>query len=116
MRKAALCLLLLAGCHKASSKLEGHWVGQSVKGVASSEQQAASRFAGELSLDFKGDTVVVKTEYEKLTGHYRVVREDKDTVVLTTDEGDGEQTLSFEGDKTLKWAIEKDKTIVFTKQ
>jgi len=58
----------------------------------------------------------VKTEYEKLSGHYRVVREDKTTIVLTTDEGDAEQTLVLEGDKTLVWAIEKDKKIVFAKQ
>ncbi len=117
MRTAALCLLLLVvGCHKASSKLEGHWTGQSVRGVSNDEAQGATRFASETALDFKGDTVTVKTEYEKLSGHYRVVREDKTTIVLTTDEGDAEQTLVLEGDKTLVWAIEKDKKIVFAKQ
>ncbi len=116
MRKTALFFVLLVGCHKASGKLEGHWVGQKATGVAPAEQEAANRFAAETALDFKGTTVVVKTEHEKQTGHYRVVREDKDTVVLVTEEGDEEQTLTLEGDKTLKWTIEKDKTIIFAKQ
>lgn len=117
MRTALLALLLLAGCHKASSKLEGHWVGQSVRGVSNAEAPAATRFASEMALDFKDNTVTIKTEYDKYTGHYRVVREDKTSVVLATDEGDTEQTFTLEqGDKALTWAIENDKLIVFGRQ
>ena len=116
MRTALVALLLLAGCHKASSKLEGHWTGQSVRGVSNTEAPGATRFASEMSLDFKDNTVTVKTEYDKFSGHYHVVREDKNTVVLSTDEGDADQTLTFEGEKTLTWAVEKDKLIVFGKQ
>jgi len=119
MRIAALFLLLAAAsCHKGAARLEGHWVGQKATGVSSDEQTAANKFAGQMELDIHADTIVVKTEFEKQTGHFRVVREDKTSVVIVTDE-DGptdEQTFTFDGDKSMKWSVLKDKAIVFAKQ
>lgn len=115
-----VCAIALVACHKGgAARLEGHWTGQKATGLSAETQTAGTMFASEMTLDFHADTIVVKTEHEKQTGHYRVVREDKDTVVIVTDD-DGpndEQTFTFEdGGKTLKWAVLKDKAIVFAKQ
>jgi hypothetical protein len=116
---ALACLLGLAvACRKGSARLEGHWVGQKASGSSGDVAAAANKFATEMTLDFHGDTLVVKTERQKQTGHYRVLREDEQTVVLVTDEdapGDA-QTFTLPGDGTLVWSVLQDKTIVFKKQ
>ena len=111
-------LVGLAACRTGAARLAGHWVGQKATGVATEAQAAANRFAAEMTLDFHGDTIAVKTERAKQTGHYRVLRDEATTVVIVTDEdgaGD-EQTFTLEGDSTLSWSALKDKTIVFKKQ
>ena len=111
-------LLGAAGCSKGEARLQGHWVGQRASGVAADAQTAANHFAAEMTLDFQGDTVAVKTERAKQTGRYRVLRSEPDRVVLVTDEdgaGD-EQTFTLGADGTLTWAALKDKAIVFKKQ
>jgi len=118
MRRLALLVVLFSACHRGAGRIEGHWTGQKATGVATDAQAAANRFAAEMELDIHGGTIVVKTEHEKQTGHYRVVRSDKDTVVIVTDE-DGpadEQTFTFDGDKSMKWSVVKDQAILFTKQ
>jgi hypothetical protein len=55
---------------------------------------------------------------DKQAGRYKVVKEDKTTLVITTDkDGPAEpQTFTFMDDKTLKWTVVDGESIVFAKQ
>jgi hypothetical protein len=117
---AAAVASLAAACgHAGSSRLEGRWHGVRAEGVYGSDAQAAANaFAAATDLDVRGDSITVSTPKEKQSGRYRVVREDKTTVVLTTDKDgpDEPQTFTFVDAKTLKWSVLDGKAIVFVKQ
>jgi hypothetical protein len=114
-----VCGLALAGCKKSpQARLEGHWRGSKVEGVSADVQAAANLFAVGMELDFKGDTVSVRTVRDKTSSKYKVVRSDKSSVVIVTD-ADGandEQTLSFITDDSLKWKALEGKTVTFLKE
>lgn len=112
-------LVLLASCRKGGqARLEGHWKGIKATGVDNTVLSSANLYAANLELDFKGDKVKVQNGSETQSGRYKIVREDKTTVVLTTD-GDGptdEQTFTFDDEKTMRWTVLSGKTIQFQKQ
>ena len=114
-----VCGLSLVGCKKSpQARLEGHWRGSKVEGVSADVQAAANSFAVQMELDFKGDTLSVRTVREKQSSKYKVVRSDKSSVVIVTD-ADGandEQTLSFITDDSLKWKAVEGKAITFLKE
>jgi hypothetical protein len=116
---AASCALLVASCGRGGpSRLEGHWRGVRAEGVAGEAQEgAANAFATAMELDVKGDSITVSTGKDRQSGRFRIVREDKATLVLTTEKDgpDEPQTFTFVDAKTMKWAVLEGRTIVFVK-
>ncbi len=117
---AALTLALLFACtkHGASAKLEGHWKGQRVDGVPPEAQANANAFAIGTDIIAKGNQIAFSTPAQKgLQATFTIESEDKSSVVLRTDKGDGPQTLSFSEDgRTMSWQIDDKRRMVFLKQ
>jgi hypothetical protein len=110
---------LLAACgHGGSARLEGHWRGVRAEGVPSDAQSPANAFATGTELDVKGDAITVSTPRDRQSGRYRVVKEDKASLVITTDKDglDEPQTFTFLDAKTMRWAVLEGKAIVFVKE
>jgi hypothetical protein len=112
-----LALGLLACGGGGSKRLQGKWQGLRAEGVAVASQASANAFATGMTLEVAGDSITVTTPHDKQSGHYKVVREDKSTLVLTTDkDGPKEpQTFTFVDDKTVKWLVMDGELIVFGK-
>ena len=115
----AIAANMLAGCNRGGSpRLEGKWQGVRAEGVSGSASGAADQFAQGTDIEVKGSTITVETPKDKQSGHYRVVREDKTTVVIVTDK-DGPsapQGFVFTDNKTMKWIVRDGKSIVFQRQ
>src|SRR5580692_11525135 len=116
-----LCALaaLIAACHgRGAARLQGHWRGVRADGVPSEALGGANTFAMGTELEVKGDTITVTTPKDTQTGRYKVVRQDKATLVITTDKDgpDDPQTFTFVDDKTVRWAVLEGKSILFSKQ
>ncbi len=111
-------LALFAACHHGSARFEGRWKGVRAEGVTGEAAAPANAFAVGTVLDVKGDTITVSTPKDKQSGRYKVVKEDKATLVITTDRDgpDEQQKFTFVDDKTLKWAVQDGKSIVFARQ
>ena len=125
MNRAAQIAILLAliasfgGCKKAGSpRLEGKWRGSKAEGILPSAQQAANQFAMDTELTFEGDTVTVHTNDGKQTAKYKVVREDKRSIIIETDrDGPNDpQTFTFDSDRAMRWQIMPGKTLSFAKE
>ncbi|MFO0671867.1 MAG: hypothetical protein U0235_19965 [Polyangiaceae bacterium] len=124
MRRAAiLCFALsaaVAGCQKtASERLVGKWHGVKAEGVLPDLQQSANEAAQGMELEFKKDTVTLRAAKDKdpMASKYVVLREDKRSVVLVTEQ-DGaanEQTLTLDDDTTMRWQVLQGKTITFNR-
>jgi hypothetical protein len=109
----------VAGCGGGGARrLQGKWHGQRSEGVATAAAAQANTFATAMQLEVKGDAITVTTSASSQSGHYKVVKEDKTTVVITTDkDGPSEpQTFTFVDDKTVKWAVLAGQSIVFAKE
>jgi hypothetical protein len=109
----------LAACHgDGAPRLQGHWKGVRAEGVAPESAAAANAFATGTELEVTGDKITVSTPKDRQTGRYTVVRQDKTTLVVTTDkDGPKEpQTFTFVDDKTMRWAVLDGKAILFAKQ
>jgi hypothetical protein len=112
-------LSAVAGCHGGgAARLPGKWHGVRAEGVTPETVAAANAFAGATELEVKGDAITVTTPKDKQSGRYKVVKQDKTTLVITTDKdgADDPQTFTFVDDKTLRWAVLDGKSIVFAKQ
>jgi hypothetical protein len=125
LQSAAAMVLLAAGACAAigcgrsgAARLEGHWRGLRAEGVPGDAQAAANSFAAAMELEVKGDSIRVSTSKDRQSGHYRIVREDKASVVLTTEKDgpDEPQTFTFVDAKTMKWSVLDGKSIVFVRQ
>lgn len=114
----ALAAGALACGGTGSKRLQGRWHGLRAEGVAVASQTAANAFATGMTLEVAGDSITVTTPHDKQSGHYKVVREDRSTLVLTTDKDGAKepQTFTFVDDKTLKWLVMDGEQIVFAKQ
>ena len=120
-KRAALLALLLAlvACKKAGSpRLEGKWRGSKAEGILPSAQDAANQFAMDTELTFEGDTVTVHTNDGKQSAKYKVVREDKRSIIIETDrDGPNDpQTFTFDSDRAMRWQIMPGKTLSFAKE
>jgi hypothetical protein len=115
---AALVAGMLACSGSGSKRLQGKWHGLRAEGVAVASQAAANAFATGMTLEVSGDSITVTTPHDKQSGRYKVVREDKGTLVVTTDkDGPKEpQTFTFVDDKTLNWLVMDGEQIVFARQ
>jgi hypothetical protein len=106
-------------CHgEGAARLQGHWRGVRADGVAAEALGNANAFATGTELEVKGDSITITTPRDKQTGRYKVVKQDKATLVITTDK-DGPadpQTFTFVDDKTVRWAVLEGKSILFSKQ
>lgn len=115
---AALAWAVVACGGVGSVRLQGKWKGLRAEGVLPVALAAANTFAVGMSLEVKGDAITVTTAKDKQSGHYKVVKEDKASLVITTDK-DGPmepQTFTFPDEKTLKWAVADGQIIVFARQ
>jgi hypothetical protein len=101
-----------------ATQLQGHWHGVRAEGVSTEAAGIANAFAAGMELDVRGDSMTVTTAGQHKTGRYRVLRDDTNRVVLTTDlDGPtGEQTFMVTDPDTLKWAVQPGKWIVFTRE
>ncbi len=109
----------VAGCHgDGATRLQGRWRGVRAEGVTPEAVSAANAFATATEIDVKGDAITVTTPKDKQSGRYKVVRQDKSSLVITTDKDgtDDPQTFTFVDDKTLRWAVLDGKSILFAKQ
>jgi hypothetical protein len=85
--------------------------------VTGEAANVAAAFAGGMELDVTGDAISVTTGGQRQSGRYRVLREDPNAVVMTTD-ADGwnePQTFTFVGPDTLRWSVLPGKAIVFAR-
>jgi hypothetical protein len=111
-------LALVSGCHgDGAARLQGTWHGVRAEGVAADALASANAFALGTELDVKGDALVVTTPSDTQSGRYRVVKQDRTTLVITTDKdgADAPQTFVFVDDKTLRWVVLEGKAIVFVR-
>jgi hypothetical protein len=116
---ASAIVVAALGCGGGgSSRLQGKWRGLRAEGVMPAALAAANAFAAGMMLEVKGDAITVTTPKDKQSGRYHVVKEDKGSVVITTDkDGPTEpQTFTLVDDKTMRWAVDSGQTIVFGKQ
>ena len=119
MGRVLLLLVLVGGCGRGgSARLEGHWRGVRAEGISPDAQSAANAFAVATELDVKGDTIAVSMPKERQAGRYKVVKDEKATLVIVTDkDGPGEpQTFTFVDENTMKWAVLDGKYIVFARR
>jgi hypothetical protein len=109
--------MFASACHHGSARFEGRWKGVRAEGVTGEAVAPANAFAVGTVLDVKGDSITVTTPKDKQSGRYKVVKEEKSVLVITTDrDGDEQQKFTFVDDKTLKWAVQDGKSIVFARQ
>lgn len=112
------CFVLMACGSKGSPRLEGKWLGVRVTGTSDGQQEAADEFAHGTVLEFRADAVAIRTPKGVQVGRYKVVREDKGSLVIMTDKdgSDEAHTFSFEDQKTLVWQILPSHAVVLSKQ
>jgi hypothetical protein len=117
---ALLCsATLLVGCHKAgSARLEGKWRGGKAEGVLPASQAAATQFALDTELTFEGENITVRTTSSKQSAKFKVVREDKRSIIIETDrDGPNDpQTFTFDDERNMRWQIMPGKTLSFVKE
>ena len=115
---AALMAVAAACGSEGAPRLQGTWRGQRAEGVPASAAGVANAFAAGMLLEVKGDGIAVTTARDRQSGRYKVVKEDKTSLVITTDkDGAGaRQTFTFVDDRTMKWAVLDGNVIVFAKQ
>ena len=117
---AFLCLVAcVSGCHKAGSpRLEGKWRGGKAEGVLPASQAAATQFALDTELDFEADNITVRTTNSKQSAKYKVVREDKRSIIIETDrDGPNDpQTFTFDDERNMRWQILPGKTVSFVRE
>ena len=109
----------MTACNKGSAaKLEGRWRGIKAMGVPDAQIGAANLFASAMELEFKGDQVSVHTGSDKQSAHFKVVKDEKTQVTITTDQdgADDPQVFAFTDDHTMNWAIAPGRTIQFQKE
>ncbi len=112
-------LVALVACRGgASARLQGHWQGVRAEGVEPDVQAASDAFASSFSMDFDGNVFSLSTAKETQSGPYTVVKEDTNTVIITTgtDASEDRETFTLVDDKTLKWAITDGKLVVLTRR
>ncbi len=111
--------ICLGGCHHAGSpRLEGKWRGGKAEGVLPAAQAAATQFATDTELDFNADNITVRTSTSKQSSKYKVVREDKRSIIIETD-ADGPsdpQTFTFDDERNMRWQILPGKTLSFVRE
>lgn len=118
-RAIVLILLLVVGCHKSGEqKLEGRWHGTKVEGVAPQQEAAATAFAVGTEMEFHEGKVSVKTPNDTSSSAFKVLREDKTTVVVVTElDGSKEpQTFVFVNDDTVEWAVLEGKRMILRRE
>jgi len=109
----------LSACHKAgSSRLEGKWRGGKAEGVLPSAQANATQFALDTELEFTGENITVHTADSKQSAKYKVVREDKRSIIIETDrDGPNDpQTFTFDDERNMRWQILPGKTVSFVRE
>lgn len=109
---------MLTACKGSGPKLEGRWRGIKAVGVPADQLGAANLFASTMELEFKGEQVSVHTGSDKQSAKFKIVKDDKTQVTITTDQDgpDDPQVFTFTDDHTMTWAIAPGKSIQFQKE
>lgn len=107
----------LAGCKRPGARLEGRWQGIRAEGVPADQQEQANTFAKSVMIDARPEVIAVTVNGKIQVGPYRVIREDKESVVITTDRDQHQQeTFVFIGNEGMRWQIQPSQVILFQKQ
>jgi hypothetical protein len=109
----------LTACKGGSAaKLEGRWRGIKATGVPAGDVGPANLFASAMELEFKGDQVSVHTGSDKQSARFKIVKDEKTQVTITTDQDgpDDPQVFAFSDDHTMSWAVAPGKSIQFQKE
>jgi hypothetical protein len=112
-------MALGTGCHgEGAARLQGTWRGVRTEGVAADSVTSANAFALATELDVRCDSITVTTPSDTQSGRYRVVKQDRATLVITTDKDGPEipQTFVFVDERTVRWAVLDGRAIVFARQ
>jgi hypothetical protein len=116
----AAALAALAACRTpvSSDRLEGRWMGARAEGPGADGVSAANAFATGVELEFRRNEIFVTSARQSQAGRYEVVRDDANTVVITTDrDGPGHpQTFAFHGDDSLRWNVLEGRAILFVRE
>lgn len=116
---AFVALTLVSGCRKSGrARLEGKWRGSRVEGVEESQQVAASSFAVQMELVFKGEEVSVRSPSGKQTANYEVTRDETDRITIITDRdgADHPQVFTVVNDHTIQWRLTERTSITFLRE
>ena len=108
-----------AGCRPTgAARLEGKWKGIRAEGVAAEAQATANAFAAQMELEVKGENLSIATVSGKHDAKFKVVKEDKASIVIITDKDgpDDKQTFTFLDDRTVRWQVLEGKTITFARK
>ena len=108
---------LLLACRHPASKIEGHWQGQKVDGVASTAQAAGDAFALGTEIIAQGNQIAIQTPAGRNpAATYVVDKEDPTTLVLHTDRDNSTETFTFnEKADTMIWKVDAQRSITFRK-
>ncbi len=115
----ATAIFFSMACNKPNApKLEGRWRGIKTTGIDAQQVGTANLFASTMELEFKGDVVSIHTGSDKQSAKFKVISDEKKSVVITTDQDgpDDKQTFMFVDDKTIDWSVTPGKTIEFAKE
>lgn len=84
-------------------------------GVPPESLAAANAYAMKTELDVKGSSMTITSPKDTRTFEYSVVKDEKTTLVIGTNKerANETETFTFEGDKSMKWAIDSTRSIVF---
>lgn len=114
---AAALLLLLAGCRRGSSKLEGRWRGVRSEGVDPTAAVQANAFATSSEIVAVGDKIAIQTPAGRSqTAIYTIDKEDATTLVIHTDHDPNAETFTFtEKGEMMLWRVDETRGIWFKK-
>ena len=121
MRQLVLAACLgaasLLACRHPTSKIEGHWQGQKVEGVAMGAQLPGDAFAAGTEIIAQGNQIAIQTPAGRNpAATYFVDKEDATTLVLHTDRDSSTETFTFnEKADTMIWKVDAQRSITFRK-
>jgi hypothetical protein len=113
-------LATIASCRTpmSSERLEGRWIGVRAEGPGAENVSAANAFASGVELEFRRNEIFVTAAHQAQAGRYELVKDEGDTVVITTDR-DGPSrphTFVFHGTDIVRWSVLEGRAIVFTRE
>ena len=112
-----LAASLLVACRHPASKIEGHWQGQKVDGIAPTAQLSGDAFAQGTEIIAQGNQIAIQTPAGRNPAATFIVdKEDPTTLVLHTDRDNSTETFTFnEKADVMIWKVDAQRSITFRK-